>query len=230
LYRLIHRPNSQLDERKRLRMALDVARGMNYLHNSTPVIVHRDLKSPNLLVDKNWVVKVCDFGLSRMKHNTFLSSKSTAGTAEWMAPEVLRNEPSNEKCDVFSFDVILWELATLQQPWGGMNPMQVVGAVGFQHRRLEIPNDMDPVIADIIMKCWQNDPNMRPSFAEIMMSLKPLQRSTGSTQAANRVSPRGQAPIKTQLHAESIHLGQDHAANQNQLRIAGAEDSQRTDS
>ncbi|QHO13273.1 uncharacterized protein DS421_15g514100 [Arachis hypogaea] len=55
LYRLIHRPNNQLDERRRLRMALDTARGMNYLHNCTPVIVHRDLKSPNHLVDKNWI-------------------------------------------------------------------------------------------------------------------------------------------------------------------------------
>ncbi|KZV46510.1 hypothetical protein F511_10615 [Dorcoceras hygrometricum] len=122
LYRLIHRPNNQLDERRRLRMALDT---------------------------------VCDFGLSRMKHSTYLSSRSTAGTAEWMAPEVLRNEPSNEKCDVFSFGVILWELCTMQQPWGGMNPMQVVGAVGFQHRRLDIPDNLDPVIADIITRCWQ---------------------------------------------------------------------------
>ncbi|XP_019057946.1 PREDICTED: serine/threonine-protein kinase EDR1-like isoform X2 [Tarenaya hassleriana] len=80
LYRLIHRTHNQLDERRRLRMALDAARGMNYLHSCNPVIVHRDLKSPNLLVDKNWVVKVCDFGLSRMKHSTYLSSRSTAGT------------------------------------------------------------------------------------------------------------------------------------------------------
>ncbi|PPD95307.1 hypothetical protein GOBAR_DD07643 [Gossypium barbadense] len=155
LYRLLHRPNNQLDERRRLRMALDAARGMNYLHNCTPMIVHRDLKTPNLLVDKNWVVKVCDFGLSRIKHSTYLSSRSTAGTAEWMAPEVLRNEPSNEKSDVYSFGVILWELSTLRQPWGGMNPMQVVGAVGFQHRRLDIPDDMDPTIAEIIRRCWQ---------------------------------------------------------------------------
>ena len=56
---------------------------------------------------------------------------------------------------VRSFGVILWELSTLRQPWGGMNPMQVVGAVGFQHRRLDIPDDMDPAIADIIRKCWQ---------------------------------------------------------------------------
>ena len=103
-----------------------------------------------------------------------------------MAPEVLRNEPSDEKygylddikfcsyfaalsrvsennlkcglmcrCDVYSYGVILWELSTMQQPWGGMNPMQVVGAVGFQHRRLDIPNDIDPAIADLIQRCWQ---------------------------------------------------------------------------
>ncbi|XP_038725397.1 probable serine/threonine-protein kinase SIS8 isoform X2 [Tripterygium wilfordii] len=182
LYRLLHRPNNQLDERRRLRMALDAARGMNYLHNCTPVIVHRDLKSPNLLVDRNWVVKVCDFGLSRMKHNTFLSSRSTAGTAEWMAPEVLRNEPSDEKCDVYSFGVILWELCTLQQPWGGLNPMQVVGAVGFQHRRLDIPEYMDPAVAEIIRQCWQTDPKLRPTFAEIMAALKPLQKPITSSQ------------------------------------------------
>ncbi|KAL6539800.1 hypothetical protein OROHE_011571 [Orobanche hederae] len=64
-------------------MALDVVKGMNYLHTSNPMIVHQDLKTPNLLVDKNWVVKVCDFGMSRLKqlkHHTFLSSTSAAGT------------------------------------------------------------------------------------------------------------------------------------------------------
>ncbi|KAG8648163.1 hypothetical protein MANES_09G157600v8 [Manihot esculenta] len=176
LYRILHRPHCQIDEKHRIKMALDVARGMNCLHTSMPTIVHRDLKSPNLLVDKNWNVKVCDFGLSRLKHNTFLSSKSTAGTPEWMAPEVLRNEPSNEKCDVYSFGVILWELATLRLPWSGMNPMQVVGAVGFQHRHLEIPKDVDPLVARIIVECWQTDPNLRPSFAQLAVDLKPLQR------------------------------------------------------
>ncbi|KAL6605894.1 hypothetical protein ACP70R_041547 [Stipagrostis hirtigluma subsp. patula] len=186
LFRLIHRPNNQLDERRRLRMALDVARGMNYLHNCTPVIVHRDLKSPNLLVDKNWVVKVCDFGLSRMKHSTFLSSRSTAGTAEWMAPEVLRNEPSDEKCDVFSYGVILWELCTLLQPWEGMNPMQVVGAVGFQQRRLDIPGNVDPAVAEIIQKCWQTDPRLRPTFSEIMAGLRPLLKNMPANQPTRR--------------------------------------------
>ncbi|KAL4570322.1 hypothetical protein LXL04_025974 [Taraxacum kok-saghyz] len=176
LYKLLHRPNVQLDEKRRMRMALDVAKGMNYLHTSNPVIVHRDLKTPNLLVDKNWVVKVCDFGMSRMKHHTFLSSKSTAGTPEWMAPEVLRNEPSNEKCDVFSFGVILWELATLRVPWTEMNSMQVVGAVGFQYRHLDIPETVDHSVARIITDCWHPDPQARPSFKEIIARLRSLGR------------------------------------------------------
>ncbi|GMI92587.1 MAPKKK delta-1 [Hibiscus trionum] len=174
LYKLLHRSNSQLDERRRMKMALDVAKGMNYLHTSHPTIVHRDLKTPNLLVDKNWVVKVCDFGLSRSKHHTYLSSKSSAGTPEWMAPEVLRNEPADEKCDVYSFGVILWELVTLQIPWKGLNPMQVVGAVGFQNRCLEIPEHVDPTVAQIIRECWQMEPHLRPSFGQLMIRLRRL--------------------------------------------------------
>ncbi|XP_074276817.1 serine/threonine-protein kinase CTR1-like [Silene latifolia] len=179
LYRLLHKSGGRevLDERRRLSMAYDVAKGMNYLHKRNPPIVHRDLKSPNLLVDKKYTVKVCDFGLSRLKANTFLSSKSAAGTPEWMAPEVLRNEPSNEKADVYSFGVILWELATLQQPWSNLNPPQVVAAVGFKFMRLEIPRDVNPQIAALIEACWADEPRKRPSFANIMDTLKSLLKS-----------------------------------------------------
>ncbi|KAI9117906.1 hypothetical protein K1719_011048 [Acacia pycnantha] len=128
LFKTLHMNNNQtLDLRRRLRMALDVAKGMNYLHHRNPPIVHRDLKSSNLLVDKNWTVKVGDFGLSRLKDGTFLNTISGRGTPQWMAPEVLRNEPSNEKCDVFSFGVILWELMTQSVPWNNLNSLQVVG-------------------------------------------------------------------------------------------------------
>ncbi|KAF3633783.1 serine/threonine-protein kinase CTR1 [Capsicum chacoense] len=179
LYRLIHRPaaGELLDQRRRIRMALDVAKGINYLHCLSPPIVHWDLKSPNLLVDKNWNVKVCDFGLSRFKANTFISSKSVAGTPEWMAPEFLRGEPSNEKSDVYSFGVILWELVTMQQPWNGLSPAQVVGAVAFQNRRLTIPQNTSPMLASLMEDCWNDDPVQRPSFASIVDTLKKLLKS-----------------------------------------------------
>ncbi|XP_020218062.1 serine/threonine-protein kinase STY46 isoform X3 [Cajanus cajan] len=125
LFKNLHSNNQTLDIRRRLRMALDVARGMNYLHHRNPPIVHRDLKSSNLLVDKNWTVKVGDFGLSRLKDATLLTTKSGRGTPQWMSPEVLRNEPSNEKSDVFSFGVILWELMTQSIPWKNLNSLQV---------------------------------------------------------------------------------------------------------
>nr|GEX49759.1 ribonuclease H-like domain, reverse transcriptase, RNA-dependent DNA polymerase [Tanacetum cinerariifolium] len=82
LFKVLHKPDPQeiLDERLRVRMAFDVAKGMNYLHKRNPLIVHQDLKSPNLLVDNNNTVKVADFGLSWLKTNTFLSSESVAGT------------------------------------------------------------------------------------------------------------------------------------------------------
>ena len=187
LFKMLHRsPKSPPDERRRLRMAVDIAKGMHYLHSCEPPIVHRDLKSPNLLVDRDWSVKVTDFGLSRIKSGTFLSSRSGAGTPEWMAPEVLKNEPSNEKSDVYSFGVILHELLTLQEPWEGMNAMQVVGAVGFQDRRLELPEGMDPKASALIAACFLSSASERPSFGAILEQLVPLVR-----EADERAKQRG---------------------------------------
>nr|WDA42959.1 tyrosine-protein kinase receptor UFO [Fagopyrum tataricum] len=176
LFRLLQRSSSKLDWRRRIHMALDIARGMNYLHHCSPPVIHRDLKSSNLLVDKNWTVKVADFGLSRIKHETYLTTKTGKGTPQWMAPEVLRSEPSDEKSDIYSFGVILWELATEKIPWEHLNSMQVIGAVGFMNQRLDIPNDVDPKFALIIESCWHSEPQRRPSFQELLEKLKDIAR------------------------------------------------------
>ncbi|XP_060174005.1 uncharacterized protein LOC132604495 [Lycium barbarum] len=176
LFMLLRKNSFKLEWRRRSRMALDIARGMNYLHHFNPPIVHRDLKSSNLLVDKNWTVKVGDFGLSRLKYETYLASNTGKGTPQWMAPEVLRSEPSNEKSDIYSFGVILWELATEKIPWDNLNSMQVIGAVGFMNQRLDIPKDVHPQWASIIESCWHSEPKCRPSFQELVEQLKDLQR------------------------------------------------------
>lgn len=182
LFQLLQKNTGKLDPRRKLNMAIDIARGMNYLHNSIPTIVHRDLKSSNLLVDKNWTVKVADFGLSRLKLETFLSTKNGKGTLsfhiqpQWMAPEVLRSEPSNEKSDVYSYGVVLWELVTQKIPWDTLNPIQIIAAVGFMDHRLEIPSNTDPQWASIIESCWDSDPQRRPSFQELLERLQELQK------------------------------------------------------
>ncbi|KAG0476327.1 hypothetical protein HPP92_013168 [Vanilla planifolia] len=97
--------------------------------------------------------------------------------AEWMAPEFLRGERTDEKSDVFSFGVVLWELLTMQQPWRGLSPAQVVGVVAFQNRRLIIPPNTCAALADLINSCWADDPRQRPSFTSIVESLKKILKS-----------------------------------------------------
>ncbi|XP_024985501.1 uncharacterized protein LOC112521084 [Cynara cardunculus var. scolymus] len=176
LFRLLQRNTTRLDWRRRVHMAMDIARGMNYLHHCHPPIIHRDLKSSNLLVDKNWNVKVGDFGLSRIKHETYLTTKTGKGTPQWMAPEVLRNEQADEKSDIYSFGVVLWEITTEKIPWDSLNSMQVIGAVGFMNQRLDIPKDVDPQWAELIESCCCSEPQSRPTFQEILDKLKDLQK------------------------------------------------------
>ncbi|XP_010024797.2 LOW QUALITY PROTEIN: dual specificity protein kinase splA [Eucalyptus grandis] len=197
LFRLLQRNTAKLDWRRRVHMALDVARGMNYLHHYNPPIIHRDLKSSNLLVDKSWNVKVSDFGLSRLKSKADLTTKTGKGTPQWMAPEVLRNEASDEKSDVYSYGVVLWEIATQKIPWDNLNAVQVIGAVGFMNQRLDIPHDVDPQWTSIIESCWHSDPKCRPTFQEILERLKDLQRQNALQFQASRSAASDNTPRET---------------------------------
>eukprot|EP00164_Ancoracysta_twista_P001299 GFYU01001700.1.p1 GENE.GFYU01001700.1~~GFYU01001700.1.p1 ORF type:complete len:998 (-),score=251.90 GFYU01001700.1:110-3103(-) len=184
LYNLLKEKNGDATElplSMRLSMAIDCCRGMLYLHSSNqfkPMIIHRDLKSKNLLVDENLRVQICDFGMSKVMQDAYCHS--TAGTPQWMAPEILRNEKYDESCDVYSFGVILWELVTMQQPWNDLHPMQVVGAVGYQNKTLEIPEECNSEVSKLIQECWNQDPSVRPKFPEILNRLQGVKTSLQS--------------------------------------------------
>ncbi|XP_052206966.1 serine/threonine-protein kinase EDR1-like isoform X2 [Diospyros lotus] len=167
LYYLIHLSGQKkkLSWRRRLKMLRDICRGLMCIHRMK--IVHRDLKSANCLVNKHWTVKICDFGLSRMMTDSPLSDSSSAGTPEWMAPELIRNEPFTEKCDIFSLGVIMWELCTLHRPWEGVPPERVVYSVANEGSRLEIP---EGPLGRLIADCWA-EPQDRPSCEEILTRL-----------------------------------------------------------
>ncbi|XP_062007776.1 serine/threonine-protein kinase EDR1-like isoform X6 [Rosa rugosa] len=167
LYYLIHisGQKKKLSWRRKLKMLRDICRGLMCIHRMK--IVHRDLKSANCLVNKHWAVKICDFGLSRMMTEANMKDSSSAGTPEWMAPELIRNEPFTEKCDIFSFGVIMWELCTLNRPWEGVPPERVVYAVANEGSRLDIP---DNPLGRLISDCW-TEPHLRPTCDEILSRL-----------------------------------------------------------
>jgi tRNA A-37 threonylcarbamoyl transferase component Bud32 len=176
LYRIIHDKAIDLPWLRMKQMALDIARGMNYLHCSDPIIIHRDLKSHNLLVDEHFKVKVCDFGLSTMvkRHLDKFTAMTPVGTPCWTAPEVLRNEPYTERADVFSFGVVLWELVTREDPYHGMPTFQIVIAVGQHNMRPIIPPSVSPVLTTLITQCWSEDSTQRPPFSEIVQRLEKM--------------------------------------------------------
>ncbi|KAJ4972129.1 hypothetical protein NE237_005228 [Protea cynaroides] len=167
----------QLDLRVAISFSLDIARAMDCLHANG--IIHRDLKPDNLLLTENQKsVKLADFGLAREESVTEMMTAET-GTYRWMAPELystvtLRHGEKkhyNNKVDVYSFGIVLWELLTNRMPFEGMSNLQAAYAAAFKQVRPSLPEDLPPDLAFIIQSCWVEDPNVRPSFGQIIRML-----------------------------------------------------------
>ncbi|PSN48755.1 hypothetical protein C0J52_08925 [Blattella germanica] len=117
--------------------AKQIASGMHYLHNHK--IIHRDLKSPNVLIGRGEIVKISDFGTSR-EWNEISTKMTFAGTVAWMAPEIIRNEPCSEKVDIWSYGVVLWELLTCETPYKDVDSSAIMFGVGNYSLHLPIPS------------------------------------------------------------------------------------------
>jgi hypothetical protein len=176
LYSILKNKNIALSMRKTLNMAIDTARGMSYLHSSNPPIIHRDLKTANLLVDKNWAVKVADFGLSRVVDQS--RQMTLCGTAETAAPEVLCKSGSyTEKADVYSFGIVLWEMISRKPLYPDLNFFELSQKVVHEDFRpdvKELPDKTPPELVKLMQDCWQKRAEKRPTFDEVREILEKI--------------------------------------------------------
>ncbi|KAL2348660.1 hypothetical protein Fmac_002660 [Flemingia macrophylla] len=171
LYDFLHKQRGVFKLPSLLKVAIDVSKGMNYLHQNN--IIHRDLKTANLLMDENEVVKVADFGVARVQTQSGVMTAET-GTYRWMAPEVIEHKPYDQKADVFSFGIALWELLTGELPYSCLTPLQAAVGVVQKGLRPTIPKNTHPRLSELLQRCWQQDPTLRPNFSEIIEILQQI--------------------------------------------------------
>ncbi|XP_077253672.1 serine/threonine/tyrosine-protein kinase HT1-like [Tasmannia lanceolata] len=152
-----------------LKLALDIAHGMHYLHSQG--ILHRDLKSENLLLGEDMCVKVADFGISCLESHCG-SGKKFMGTFRWMAPEMIKEKHQTRKVDVYSFGIVLWELLTALTPFHDMTPEQAAFAVSQKNARPPLPITCPMALSHLICQCWSTNPAKRPHFEEIVSILE----------------------------------------------------------
>ncbi|GJP74701.1 hypothetical protein CLOP_g5248 [Closterium sp. NIES-67] len=153
-----------------LRIAHDVAEGMAFLHRRG--MIHRDLKSANVLLDSAGRAVVGDFGVARLKGDRGDMTKEV-GTYRWMAPEAFGTSAWHvtHKSDVYSFGVVLWELVACQVPFEDYTPLQAAVAVALNGLRPAIPAECPAGLRGLIERCWDKCPEARPEFDEVVREI-----------------------------------------------------------
>jgi len=154
-------------------MALDAAAGILHLHAEH--IVHRDLALRNMLVGRDWRVRMADFGLARMMpKDTYARTRGNIGAVRWLAPEVISRSVYSEKSDSYAFGIVMWELLTRgEEPFADkVNIMEVALGIINEGLRPTIPKGTPPEYHDLMVCCWAKNADDRPDFVQIHRRLK----------------------------------------------------------
>ncbi|KAJ9179724.1 hypothetical protein P3X46_008058 [Hevea brasiliensis] len=207
------RSGIHLDWKRRLRIALGSARGLTYLHElADPPIIHRDVKSTNILLDENLTAKVADFGLSKLVSDSTKGHVSTQvkGTLGYLDPEYYMTQQLTEKSDVYSFGVVMLELVTAKQPIekGKYIVREVRMAMDKNdEEHYGLKEIMDPAIrnstnlvgfgriVDLAMQCVEESAAERPTMSEVVKEIETILQNDGmntnSTSASSSATDFG---------------------------------------
>ena len=161
LFGLLHGKNvPNLEDNEKLNLALEIAQGMSYLHTFDPPIFHKNLKSFNVLLDKNCAVKIANFSFSNILNNELNKNDKD-------------DRNNNEKNDIYSYGVILWEFWAKNPPYDE-NKLKEMNITDIKSLKLKISEDMPKEVEGLIKLCWDDDYEKRPSFLEIVDFLDEL--------------------------------------------------------
>ncbi|CAL1411293.1 unnamed protein product [Linum trigynum] len=169
---LIRNRRKKLAYKVVIQLALDLSRGLSYLHSKK--IVHHDVKSENMLLDAQRNIKIADFGVARVEAQNPSDMTGETGTLGYMAPE-----PYNRRCDVYSFGICLWEIYCCDMPYPDLSFADVTSAVVRNNLRPEIPRCCPSSLTNIMKKCWDGHAEKRPEMAEVVKMLEALDTSKG---------------------------------------------------
>jgi serine/threonine protein kinase len=202
VYQILREPTLELSPSQRVRIALDAAQGLAFLHSQDPPILHGDLKTTNLCVTSTFSCKLVDFGLAITSARGRVQDQ---GTLPWTAPEVLRREVYTSACDVYSFGIVLWELAQPKActPWASTEASEI-GALVVAGRRplLDSATAMGEDARALIPECWAGNPEDRPTAIEIVSRLEGL---LADVERIERRPPPPAAPRPPGLYARRDH-------------------------
>lgn len=165
-----------------LRAGRQLAEGLRYLHDVAipgKTVVHRDIKPDNIGFTKDGDLKLLDMGLSKAipkseVHGAVFEMTGETGSTRYMAPEVAEGRPYNEKCDVYSYSMVLWEMATLRKPYEGMSRDVFYSSVVRGHMRPQINKRWPKDFVALLQSCWADDYVQRPSMADVSNSLQEM--------------------------------------------------------
>lgn len=165
--------NYDLTWGRRLNIAKQIAIGLRYLHDQRPMIIHRDLKSMNIVIDAQWMAKLTDFGSAQVVStlSTKTNAQNAAGTVAWMAPELFITNKHTPETDIFSLAVVFWEIASKKLPHAGLMAGIIIGRT-MHGIREEIPPKCDIGLSRIITRAWNQDPKQRMNLDEIVTTLE----------------------------------------------------------
>ena len=173
LYDYIHQDKKEVNHQQGISWAKQIAYGMEHLHGHH--IVHRDLKSANVLISEDMTLKVCDFGTARAVVDTCEQS-TVRGTYRWMAPEIMKEDDAiiNKMCDVYSYGCVLYELFEKKLPYYQEKNSLFLAMKVLEGLRPTIADDTSTrqFLQDLMKACWLENPEERPQFEDCITALR----------------------------------------------------------